>query len=81
MKTNIMQNLSEEEINALEWLRDKPVGVSCRVKKWLAQKWLEEDKSVISSGKVHWFNIKSIGLEIFEISKAETSQKHTLLVK
>ena len=73
--------MNEEEIDVLEWLRDKPVGIPYRTKKWLAQKWLEEDKSVISGGKVYRFNIKNIGLGIFEICKAPVEQKHTLFVK
>jgi hypothetical protein len=51
---------------------DEPFLSKIRVPKAWAQKWLLENKSVISRGNVRWLQIKDIGLGICEVALRPT---------
>jgi hypothetical protein len=68
-----------ELLTELAW-GNEPFLSKIRVPKACAQKWLLENKSVISKGTVHWLQIKDIGLGICEVALRKDG-KNTLVVK
>jgi hypothetical protein len=75
-----------EQIQELKhefFLQNKTVVLSVvRVKKDLATELILQNESIVLGGKVYWFNVKPLGLGIFEISlNTEIDSRTTRLIK
>ena len=78
--------MTQEEKNlhetiAFNCVRLSQVGIGIRVEKWVAKKWLLENRTIMSDGFVFYMQIKDLGLGVCEVSKAPIRVRSTRMVK
>ena len=76
--------MNEEQITyteAINYLRCQPTNCPIRVDKSVAREFLLKNEGVICGGKVFYFGIRDLGLNVCEVWKADLAQKENKLIK